>query len=26
MRFPKDADPSKIKNDIGKLLRASSIG
>lgn len=25
MRFPKDADPSKIKNDIGKLLRASTI-
>lgn len=26
MRFPKDADPSKIKNDIAKLLRASDIG
>lgn len=26
MRFPKDADPNKIKNDLGKLLRASSIG
>ena len=26
MRFPKDADPGKVKKDIGKLLRASSIG
>jgi hypothetical protein len=26
MRFPKDADPSKIKKDIDKLLKASSIG
>lgn len=26
MRFPKDADPNKIKKDIAKLLRASSIG
>jgi hypothetical protein len=26
MRFPKDADPSRIKKDITKLLRASSIG
>lgn len=26
MRFPKDADPNKIKKDIGKLLRASRIG
>jgi len=26
MRFPKDADPNKMKKDIGKLLRASSIG
>jgi len=26
MRFPKDANPSKIKNDIAKLLRASTIG
>ncbi len=26
MRFPKDADPSKIKNDIAKLLRVSTIG
>lgn len=26
MRFPKDADPNKIKQDLGKLLRASSIG
>lgn len=26
MRFPKDADPNKIKKDLGKLLRASSIG
>ena len=25
MRFPKDADPSKIKNDIGKLLHASTV-
>jgi cytochrome oxidase Cu insertion factor (SCO1/SenC/PrrC family) len=26
MRFPKDADPNKIKKDIAKLLKASSIG
>lgn len=26
MRFPKDADPNKVKKDISKLLRASSIG
>jgi hypothetical protein len=26
MRFPKDADPNKIKKDITKLLRASAIG
>jgi cytochrome oxidase Cu insertion factor (SCO1/SenC/PrrC family) len=26
MRFPKDADPNKIKKDITKLLKASSIG
>lgn len=26
MRFPKDADPNKIKRDIGKLLKASRIG
>lgn len=26
MRFPKDADPNLIKKDLGKLLRASSIG
>jgi len=26
MRFPKDADPSKIKKDIAKLLRVSTIG
>lgn len=26
MRFPKDADPNKIKKDISKLLKASSIG
>jgi hypothetical protein len=26
MRFPKDADPNKIKKDLGKLLRASAIG
>lgn len=26
MRFPKDADPSKMKKDIGRLLKASRIG
>lgn len=26
MRFPKNADPNKIKKDISKLLRASAIG
>ncbi|MES2105236.1 MAG: cytochrome C oxidase subunit I [Pseudomonadota bacterium] len=26
MRFPKDADPNKIKKDIIKLLKASAIG
>jgi hypothetical protein len=26
MRFPKDADPNKMKKDIGRLLKASSIG
>lgn len=26
MRFPKDADPNKVKKDIGKLLKASAIG
>ncbi|EJL88662.1 SCO1/SenC/PrrC protein [Herbaspirillum sp. CF444] len=26
LRFPKDADPNKMKKDIGKLLRASAIG
>lgn len=26
MRFPKDADPNKIKKDISKLLKASRIG
>jgi hypothetical protein len=26
MRFPKDADPAKVKKDLGKLLKASSIG
>lgn len=26
MRFPKDADPNKIKKDVTKLLKASSIG
>nr|WP_238531434.1 cytochrome C oxidase subunit I [Collimonas fungivorans] len=26
MRFPKDADPSKVKKDLSKLLRASAIG
>lgn len=26
MRFPKEADPNKIKKDLGKLLKASRIG
>jgi hypothetical protein len=26
MRWPKDADPNRMKKDIGKLLKASSIG
>lgn len=26
MRYPKDADPNKIKKDLVKLLKASSIG
>ena len=26
MRFPKDADPNKVKKDIAKLLKASAIG
>ena len=26
MRFPKDADPNKMKKDISKLLKASRIG
>lgn len=26
MRFPKNADPNKIKKDLGKLLKASRIG
>ncbi|WP_255458912.1 MULTISPECIES: cytochrome C oxidase subunit I [unclassified Herbaspirillum] len=26
MRFPKDGDPDKMKKDIARLLRASSIG
>jgi cytochrome oxidase Cu insertion factor (SCO1/SenC/PrrC family) len=26
MRFPKDADPNRIKKDLSKLLKASSIG
>jgi hypothetical protein len=26
MRFPKDADPSRVKKDIAKLLKASAIG
>lgn len=26
MRFPKDADPNRIKKDIAKLLKASRIG
>jgi hypothetical protein len=26
MRFPKDADPNKVKKDLGRLLKASRIG
>lgn len=26
MRFPKDADPNKIKKDVSRLLKASRIG
>ena len=26
MRFPKNANPNKIKKDLGRLLAASSIG
>lgn len=26
MRFPKDADPSRMKKDLAKLLRASRVG
>ncbi len=26
MRFPKDADPAKVKKDLSKLLKASAIG
>ncbi|MBR7800748.1 redoxin domain-containing protein [Undibacterium sp. FT137W] len=26
MRFPKDADPNRVKKDLSKLLKASSIG
>jgi hypothetical protein len=26
MRFPKDADPNKMKKDLSKLLRASRVG
>lgn len=26
MRFPKDADPNRIKRDLGRLLKASKIG
>ncbi|WP_025915572.1 cytochrome c oxidase subunit I [Herminiimonas sp. CN] len=26
MRYPKDADPSRIKKDLAKLLKASAIG
>ncbi len=26
MRFPKDADPAKMKKDLTKLLKASSVG
>jgi hypothetical protein len=26
MRFPKDADPNKVKKDITKLMKASRIG
>ena len=25
MRFPKDPDPSKMKKDLAKLLRASQV-
>jgi hypothetical protein len=26
MRYPRDADPSKIKKDVVKLLKVSRIG
>ena len=26
MRFPKDPDPSRVKKDLGKVLKASAIG
>ncbi|WP_229459291.1 SCO family protein [Massilia cavernae] len=26
MRFPKNAEPNKVKKDLGKLLKASAIG
>jgi hypothetical protein len=26
MRFPKNADPQKVKKDLAKLLKASAIG
>lgn len=26
MRFPKDADPTRVKKDLGKVLKASAIG
>lgn len=26
MRFPKNADPAKVKKDLGKVLKASAIG
>ncbi|HCY62145.1 MAG TPA: cytochrome C oxidase subunit I [Oxalobacteraceae bacterium] len=26
MRFPKDADPNRIKKDLGRLLKASKVG
>lgn len=26
MRFPKNADPTKVKKDLAKLLKASAIG
>ena len=26
MRFPKNAEPNKVKKDVGKVLKASAIG